>query len=249
MARRAIAVLSLGLLAALPATVGASSLELRIGGFFPRTESNLFRDDGQLYAIPGRTCPLEPDAPCLKRSDWQGVYGGAEFSFTPSDHVELGIHLDGYGRRLHTNYRDYTRPGDVEILQSLKLTLVPLGATLRLFPIDRDATVSPYVGVGPDIVFYKYEEFGDLIDFGSPDPDNPDIFSDQLVVSQGARPGFHVTGGLRVRVGHDFSILGEGRYQWAKATLGGDFGPQPGQDALRLDMSGFSAVVGLSIRF
>ena len=58
-----------------------------------------------------------------------------------------------------------------------------------------------------------------------------------------------MTGGLRVRLGHDFAILGEGRYQWAKATLGGDFRPQPGQDALRLDMSGFSAVVGLSIRF
>jgi hypothetical protein len=245
MARRAIAVLSLGLLAALPATAGASSLELRIGGFFPRTDSNLFRDDAQLYMLPGRPRPVGPDAPCLKRSDWQGVYGGAEFSFTPSDHVELGMHLDGYGRRLDTNYRDYTRPSGGEILQSLKLTLVPLGATLRLFPTDRDATVSPYVGVGPDIVFYKYEEFGDFIDFSDPESS---ISADDFV-SQGARPGFHVTGGLRVRVGHDFSILGEGRYQWAKGTLGDDFRAQPGQDALRLDMSGFSAVVGLSIRF
>jgi hypothetical protein len=245
MARRAIAVLSLGLLAALPATAGASSLELRIGGFFPRTDSNLFRDDAQLYMIPGQPCPPLPDSPCLTRSDWQGVYGGAEFSLNPSDHVELGFHLDGYGRRLDTSYRDYTRPSGGEILQSLKLTLVPLGATLRLFPIDRDATVSPYVGVGPDLVFYKYEEFGDFIDFADPELT---IRADDFV-SDGVRPGFHVTGGLRVRVGHDFSILGEGRYQWAKGTLGDDFSAQPGQDALRLDMSGFSAVVGLSIRF
>jgi opacity protein-like surface antigen len=231
MARRAIAVLSLGLLAALPATAGASSLELRIGGFWPRADSNLFRDDSDLYTVD--------------KKDWAGVYGGAEFSFTPSDHVELGIHLDGYGRRVDTNYRDYTRPSGGEILQSLKLTLVPLGATLRLFPIDRDATVSPYVGVGPDLVFYKYEEFGDFIDFADPELT---IRADDFV-SDGMRPGFHVTGGLRVRVGHDFSILGEGRYQWAKGTLGDDFSAQPGQDALRLDMSGFSAVVGLSIRF
>jgi hypothetical protein len=231
MTRRAIAVLSLGLLAALPAAAGASSLELRIGGFFPRADSNLFRDDSSLYTV--------------NKDDWQGVFGGAEFSFTPADHVEFGIHLDGYGRRVDTSYRDYTRPGGGEILQSLKLTLVPLGATLRLFPIDRDATVSPYVGVGPDLVFYKYEEFGDFIDFADPELS---ISADDFV-SEGARPGFHVTGGLRVRIGHDFSILGEGRYQWAKATLGDDFSPQPGQDALRLDMSGFSAVVGLSIRF
>jgi len=231
MARRAIAVLSLGLLAALPATAGASSLELRIGGFWPRADSNLFRDDADLYTVD--------------KKDWPGVYGGAEFSFTPSDHIELGIHLDGYGRRVDTNYRDYTRPSGGEILQSLKLTLVPRGATLRLFPVDRDATVSPYMGVGPDLVFYKYEEFGDFIDFADPELT---IRGDDFV-SDGMRPGFHVTGGLRVRVGHDFSILGEGRYQWAKGTLGDDFSAQPGQDALRLDMSGFSAVVGLSIRF
>jgi len=231
MARRAIAVLSLGLLAALPATAGASSLELRIGGFLPRADSNLFRDDSALYTV--------------NKHDWAGVAGGAEFTFTPADHVELGLHVDGYGRRVDTTYRDYTRPSGGEILQSLKLTLVPIGATLRFLPADRSATVSPYVGIGPDLVYYKYEEFGDFIDFGDP---GLSISADDFV-SEGARPGFHVTGGLRVRVGHDFSILGEGRYQWAKATLGGDFRAQPGQDALRLDMSGFSAVVGLSIRF
>jgi len=87
------------------------------------------------------------------------------------------------------------------------------------------ATVSPYVGIGPDLVFYKYEEFGDFIDFGDPERS---ISADDFV-SEGARPGFHVTGGLRVRIGHDFSILGEGPLQWAKATLGDDFRPQPGQ--------------------
>jgi len=231
MARRAMAVLTLGLLAALPASAGASSLELRIGGFIPRADSNLFDDDSSLYTV--------------NNEDWRGVTGGAEFSFTPADHVELGLHLDGYGRRVDTTYRDYTRPSGAEIEQSLRLTLIPLGATLRFLPADRHATVSPYVGVGPDVVFYKYEEFGDFIDFGS---DELDISSDHFV-SEGAGFGFHVTGGLRVRIGHDFAVLGEGRYQWAKARLGDDFRPQPGQDALRLDMSGFSAVVGLSIRF
>jgi len=233
MARRAMAIFTLAVVAAVPATARASSLELRIGGFFPRADSNLFRDDSDLYTV--------------NKDDWQGVYGGAEFSFTPSDHVELGISLDGYGRRVDTNYRDYTRESGAEILQSLRLTLVPLGATLRFLPADRYATISPYVGIGPDLVFYKYEEFGDFIDFQSPGP-GLDIVSDHFR-SDGARPGFHVTGGLRVRLGHDFSVLGEGRYQWAKGTLGDDFSAQPGQDALRLDMSGWSAVVGLSIRF
>jgi len=233
MARRAMAVLTLGLLAALPATARASSLELRIGAFFPRADSNLFRDDSSLYTV--------------SKNDWTGVSGGAEFSFMPSDHIEVGFSLDGCGRTVDTNYRDYTRADGREIFQSLKLTLVPLGATVRFFPADRYATVSPYVGVGGDLIFYKYEEFGDFIDFQSPGP-GLDIVADHFR-SDGAHPGAHVTGGLRFRIGHDFSILGEGRYQWSTVTLGDDFRAQPGQDALRLDMSGWSAVVGLSIRF
>ena len=239
MARRAMAVLTLGLVAALPASARAASLELRLGGFLPRADSNLFSDDADLYAVTGESCN------CLRKRDWAGFTGGAEFTFTPADHVELGLHLDGYGRRVDTNYRDFTRPSGDEIFQSLKLTLVPFGATLRLLPADRYATVSPYVGIGPDIVFYRYEEFGDFIDFQSA---NLDIASDDFV-SDGVAAGFHVTGGLRVRLGHDFSLLGEARYLWARTRLGDDFRPQPGQDALRLDASGLTAVVGLSIRF
>jgi len=231
MAPRATVVVIVGLLAAAPATAQAASLQLRIGGFIPRADSNLFRDDSELYTVD--------------KEDWRGVTGGAEFTFEPSDHVEFGLHLDGYSRTVDTNYRNYTRPSGSEILQSLRLTLVPLGATLRLLPTDRYATLQPYVGVGPDLVFYKYEEFGDFIDFGSEDLD---IDSDHFR-SEGVKPGFHVVGGLRVRLGHDFSVLGEARYQWARARMGDDFRPQPGQDALRLDMSGLSAVVGLSIRF
>lgn len=230
MAPRATVIVIVGLLA-VPATASAASLQLRIGGFMPRADSNLFRDDTELYTVD--------------KDDWQGVTGGAEFTFEPSDHVEFGVHLDGYSRTVDTNYRDYTRPGGGEILQSLRLTVVPLGATLRLLPTDRYATLQPYVGVGPDIFFYKYEEFGDFIDFGSEDLD---IVSDHFR-SEGGAPGFHVTGGLRVRLGHDFSVLGEARYQWAKQDLGDDFRAQPGQDELELDMSGLSVVVGLSIRF
>jgi hypothetical protein len=50
-------------------------------------------------------------------------------------------------------------------------------------------------------------------------------------------------------MGHDFSLIGEGRYQWGEVDLGEDFRAQPGQAPLRLDMSGWSVVGGLSIRF
>ena len=204
----------------------------------PRAQSDLFQDDAELYSPARETRGVSKD-------DWKGVYGGAEYSFNVADHVEMGISLDGYSKSIPTVYRDFTRPNGNEVEQELRLTVVPLGVSLRVLPLDRYAAVQPYATIGADVFFYKYEEFGDFIDFADPEFT---IRADDFV-SEGVRPGLHVTGGLRVRVGHDFSILGEGRYQWAKGTLGDDFSPQPGQDALRLDMSGFSAVVGLSIRF
>lgn len=231
MARRAMAVLTLGLLAALPASAGASSLELRIGGFIPRADSNLFDDDSSLYTV--------------NKEDWRGVTGGAEFSFTPADHVELGLHLDGYGRRVDTTYRDYTRPSGAEIEQSLRLTLIPLGATLRFLPADRHATVSPYVGVGPDVVFYKYEEFGDFIDFFDPDlAITPDHF-----ISESTAFGAHALGGIRFYVNRDIAIVGEAKYLWAHDDMGDDFLPNSPGLVNRIDLSGWIFTGGVHLRF
>src|SRR5215470_704578 len=228
---RAMAVLTLGLLAALPATARASSLQLHAGAFFPRAESNLFSDDSQLYTV--------------RKSDWDGFTFGGEFTINPAPHIEVGFYVDGYDEHVHTNYRDYTFPDGHEILQTLKLTIVPFGATVRLIAGDNHSAFRPYAGVGGGLLYYQYEEFGDFIDFQSP---NLDVSSDHFV-ADGVTGGLHAAGGVRVRINHDFSFFGEGRYQWGKAKLGDDFRPQPGQVGLELGLSGFSVVGGFSLRF
>ena len=40
---------------------------------------------------------------------------------------------------------------------------MPLGLSLRVLPLDRFAPVQPYLTIGGDVLFYKYEEFGDFI--------------------------------------------------------------------------------------
>ena len=55
--------------------------------------------------------------------------------------------------------------------------------------------------------------------------------------------GFHVARGLRVPLGDDFSLVGEGRYLWAKTDMGDDFRLN------EIDLSGPSATLGLNIRF
>jgi hypothetical protein len=232
--RRGIATLALVLALALPASVSASNLDLRIGGFVPRAntgaENDLFRDDSELYARNGRP---------LKTSDWRGVAGGIQFNTRLAPSVELGFHLDGYGRTVNTAYRDFETETGRDITQSLRIAIVPLGVSLRVGPTGRRSRLAPYVSVGADLYFWKYEEFGDFIDF---DSRRLDVIEDSFV-SEGVTPGLHVAAGLRVPINRDLGFVGEVRYQWAKTDMGDDFRGN------RLDLTGASITAGLNIRF
>ncbi len=210
----------------------ATGLEVRLGGFFPRAQSTLFDDTTELFTA--------------SRDDWRGFTGGVEFSAGLSSNIELGVHVDGYSRTLDTEYREFERPGKRPILQSLKLTTVPLGVTLRMVGGHENAALRPYVGVGADLIFWEYEEFGDFIDFDSPDLD---IVADAFR-AEGVQPGFHAAGGLRLRLSYDLSLTAEGRYQWAqREVMGDDFAPRgPGLEN-ELDLNGASFTIGLRLRF
>ena len=241
MSRAAATILAVGLVALSPAAGWASGLEVRLGGFFPRAQSDLFSDDADLYTPESRSrgC-TETSCPGLAKRDWRGLYGGAEFSFNLDPHVELGFSVDGYSRRIPTSYRTAVRDDGSEIRQDLRLTIVPVGVSLRLLPADRYAPVSPYVTIGGDVFFYKYEEFGDFIDFF----DNSRPIASDSFRSQGAVLGGHAAAGLRVPLGHDFAITGEVRYQFAqKKRMNDDF------DLNHIDLNGASATLGLRLRF
>jgi opacity protein-like surface antigen len=241
MSRATATVLALGLVAASPAMGWASGLELRIGGFFPRAQSDLFDDVNELYTPESRTGECTATTcPGVRKRDWIGVFGGAEYSFNVAEHVEMGISLDGYRKEIPTIYRDFSRPNGSDIRQNLRLTVAPLGVSLRVLPADRYAAIQPYATVGADVLFYRYEEFGDFIDFFST---NFDISSDSFK-SDGAVLGGHAAAGLRIPLGHDFAITAEGRYQFAqKKRMSDDFAQN------RIDLSGASATIGVRLRF
>jgi len=225
MSRALAAMLALGVLAA-PAPGWASGLEVRLGAFFPRAQSNLFDDTSELFTV--------------EDEDWRGLSGGAEYSFGLAEHVEMALSIDGYSRERDTVYRDFVRENGSEIAQTLRLTIVPVGVSLRLLPTSRRQALTPYVTVGGDVFFYRYEEIGDFIDFFS---DDLDISADSFE-SDGAIFGGHAAAGLRVPVGDDFAITGEVRYQFApRKRMGDDFRNN------EIDVSGVSATLGFRLRF
>src|SRR5688500_8078675 len=73
----------------------ASGLDLRLGAFFPQADSDLFDDTGELFGVG--------------QGDWPGAAGGIEYSRRVGQQLEVGFHLDGYGRRHRTSYVDFTR--------------------------------------------------------------------------------------------------------------------------------------------
>ncbi len=226
--RRMVVVAALGAVAfaAVPSRAAAGGLDLRAGAFIPRAESDLFDDTNELFGV--------------EKDDWIGFTGGAEWSFNVADHVELGLHVDGYGRELDTEYVDFERPDGSLIFQTLKLTTVPAGATLRFVANPGRGRLTPYVGVGVDVVYYEYEEFGDFIDFS--DEINLPVRSD-FFVDSGAAFGVHAAAGLRFPIGDDFSVVAEGRYLWAKTDMGEDFSLN------EIDLGGPSATIGINLRF
>ena len=224
--RRAAAVVVLGVALAMPASARAGGLDIRIGGFQPHANSNLFDDDEVLYTI--------------EKNDWRGFTGGAEFSSRIARNLEIGFHIDGYQRQRDTHYRDFFREEDgSEIRQKLKLDIVPVGVTVRLVPTNRRARIAPYIGAGADAFFWQYEEFGDFVDFDDPELA---IIADSFR-ADGVATGFHVAGGLRLFVSDDFGVTGEVRYTVAKGDMHDDF------EGNRIDLGGFGATVGMHIRF
>lgn len=220
----AVAVLAVALL--WPAAMEAGGLELRGGAFFPRAEANIFDDTTELFTVD--------------RDDWAGFAGGLEYSMNLGQRLELGFHVDAYGRNHRTSYRDFVRDDDSEIRQRLRLTIVPVGASVRFLPAGRRARVSPYVAVGADVIAYHFEEFGDFVDFQTSGLD----ISEDSFTSSGAAFGLHAAAGLRVAVGTDFSVTGEVRYLGAGTRrMADDF------DLNEIDLSGAQATIGLHLRF
>lgn len=239
------AILSLTLLPLLMASAGPASaggLDVRLGAFQPRArDCGLSSDQPARYTLFLDVCELY----FVEKNDWTGFAWGLEYNHVLVDYVEMGIHVDGYQKTIDTSYRDWTRPDGSDIFQTLKLNIVPFGLTVRLIPTGKRTKVAPYVGGGVDLFYYRYEEFGDFIDFW--DPDLP-IFYDEFR-SDGVTFGFHATGGVRFYLNRDFALVAEGRYQWADTEMGGDFGANEPGLVNRIDLSGVSVLFGLHVRF
>ncbi|HUX08353.1 MAG TPA: hypothetical protein VMX35_13690 [Acidobacteriota bacterium] len=237
-----IMVLSVAVLMLLPLTAAAQddyvplkmgSISFRIGGFWPNADSDLWETNFADLTI--------------EKADFNSYMVGVEFNWFASRLITVGVAIDYYKKTNSSNYIDYTDMEGNELYQDITLELVPMTATVKLTPLGngspgyrggRGSSIVPWVGGGVGIYSYRYEEFGEFIDFSDMSIIEGDFITEDVAF------GFHVAGGVVVPVGFDWDAFGEVRYSVVKGDLSEDFlGFEP------LDLGGLTAMFGVSYRF
>jgi hypothetical protein len=203
-----------------------NALEFRIGAFFPDGGGDLWNDNQAVFT--------------QKMSDFDDVTLGFSYVRSLTNIVELGVNIDFYDGVDLSAYRDFEDEDGFAILHDTRLTMVPVTVDVRVLPGGRykgrrgRAINKPvfYVGAGGGLNNWRYEEFGDFIDFD--DPQLP-IYYDEFEDS-GTALELHALAGVELPVARRFNLVFEGRYSWSDDKLDEDFA---GFGDIRLDGPSF----------
>ncbi len=184
----------------------------------------------------------------LGHGDFAGVTVGADLALRIKPQLDLVLGAEFSGSNARSEFRRFVDNNDLPIEQSTSLMRVPMTASAKFYLTPRGRSIgrfawvpaqfAPFVGVGGGAMWYQLRQHGDFIDM-----ETFDVFPDTFK-SSGVAPTANGLAGIEVSLGPRFGLTAEGRYTWAKASLGSDFS---GFD--RIDLSGYNASVGLFVRF
>ena len=184
----------------------------------------------------------------LGTNDFASSAWGADLAFRASERLDIAAGVGVTRSSTRSEFRDWVDLDDLPIEQTTTFLRVPMTVSAKWYFKDRGRSVSqfvwvperwsPYVGLGGGWVWYQFEQEGDFVDF-----ETLDVFYG-LLESAGATPTAHVYSGVDLSLGPRFVLTGEGRYSWANMDMGRDFVDFDG-----IDLGGFQATVGLSVRF
>jgi hypothetical protein len=202
----------------------AGSVAFRIGRYSPRGDSDLWVENVETFDF--------------QVNDFDFIFGGVEFALELNEFVDLAFGVDGYSRRVTTNYREFVRDDGTEILHDARLTVVPITTGVRFLPVGKFNVLIPYVTGGFGLYAYEYREDGEFIDFGT-----FDIFGASFRDS-GVGVGTYAAAGLEVAVTRGFFLFGEARRHWVWNEHGEDF-----RDFGDFDLDATQLAFGFTLRF
>jgi hypothetical protein len=187
-----------------PVSAQANSFTVRLGLFSPRGDSRLWSENVRTFDYVV--------------SDFNWLFGGAEFAFELNEFLDFAIGVDGYNRSVASRYRDFVRDDGTEVLQGVNLRVAPLTFGARFFPVGKFHVLLPYVAGGLGLYPFEYRERGDFIDF-----ETTEIFG-ATYYDRGVGTGVYLAAGLEASLASSVSLVGEYRRHFASAGHSGDFG-------------------------
>lgn len=183
----------------------------------------------------------------LDRRDFSSVTLGGDFAIHVAERVDL-VFSGAYSRAQHkSEFRNFVDNNDLPIEQTTTFERIPLTANVR-FDLGRPgrsigqlawipSRVVPYVGAGIGAMRYRFKQDGDFVNFAT-----NGVFN-AVLDSQGwalATQGF---AGVEYNFSPQLGLTLDARYLHASGKLGSSF---KGYD--RIDLSGVTGTVGLSVR-
>lgn len=247
--------LSVGLLAGVLAGVVSSASTAGAQG--ARDRGYLFREPPATLTVFGALAAPSASSDLYQFSFdeltlGRGDLAAASFGFdlavriSPRWDVVAGVALARSAHR--SEFREFVDQDDLPIQQTTSLSRVPLGASLRYHLKPRGESIgsrawiparfTPWVGVGGGAMQYRFSQRGDFVDY-----DTFNVFPDQFT-TRGWAPFAQGSVGAGWSLIPSLQLMGELRYVRAHGSNGEDF-----VGFERIDLSGLSTAVGLTIRF
>ena len=222
------------------------AFNFRFGGYFPTADSDFFKEQENAYTFDG--------------SDLNGIIGGMGYTATLNNYVEFDINADFYYGSTRSADADFEDQNGDLILHDSRLFLTPLTVGFRVLPAGRygrrgkDGThyvrrPAPYLGAGIGMVYWQYEEEGDFVFADASVPSGLTVDYDR-VQDSGLEFETHVQAGIDFPIGPYWNLTLEARRSWAEANL--DAFPSTAisvTDPRKLDLGGYSLLIGASVQF
>ena len=183
----------------------------------------------------------------LDRGDFSGFTVGGDLNTHLTDRLDV-VFSAGFSRSKHkSEFRDFVDNNDQPIEQTTTFERVPVTANLRLNLAAPGRTIGrlawvpsrivPYVGAGIGAMRYRFKQEGDFVNFATNGVFPAVLLAEEwTIVGQGQA-------GLDYNVSPQLGISFDARYLHARGELGPSF-----KGYERIDLSGVTATVGLSVR-
>lgn len=184
----------------------------------------------------------------LNKGDFGSGTLGLEFGINLTNRTSLQFGTSGMAKTVGSEFRNWTDNKDHPIEQRTELRRHTVTTGLRYFLVSPGRTVSrlvwvpsrfaPYVAAGGGAMWYRFKQSGDFVDFQT-----LDVFPSTLNSSSWT-PMAYAAAGMDYSLTPSLMLTTEARYDAARASMSRAF-----EGFNRIDLSGLTATVGLSVRF